>query len=213
MANRLKNDNEHYKGAGVAQIELIDDVPTVTHRFGENGWWWNGDEVAKFGDVAAYRDVNSEYIYIFGNPPNHIQDFPAKLYVYMARVPAVDAFDLEKYEYWWGREQGWKREVLTEYNCETAVMWGVGQGQIVYNEHFGAYIYVHLDLGKFYTSSERFSSCFSDLLKTALFAFELPHPRKDLGRATRKSSKRSLLTGASFTPALLIRSLMSPGRR
>jgi hypothetical protein len=28
------------------------------------------------------------------------------------------------------------------------VMWGVGQGQIVYNNHFGTYIYVYLDLCK-----------------------------------------------------------------
>jgi bacteriorhodopsin len=28
-------------------------------------------------------------------------------------------------------------------------MWGVGQGQIVYNKHFETYFYVHLDLGKF----------------------------------------------------------------
>lgn len=66
----------------------------------------------------------------------------------MARVPAKDAFDLDKYEYWWGREEGWKSEVLTAFNCETAVMWGVGQGQIVYNNHFGTYIYVYLDLCK-----------------------------------------------------------------
>lgn len=67
----------------------------------------------------------------------------------MARVPAADAFDLDKYEYWWGREQGWKSEPLTEFNCETAVMWGAGQGQIVYNKHFETYFYVGLDLGKF----------------------------------------------------------------
>ncbi|EKJ71895.1 hypothetical protein FPSE_07898 [Fusarium pseudograminearum CS3096] len=143
----LVNDDEHYKGAGVAKIELVDDVPTVTDRYGDHGIWWNGDELPKYGDVATYRDVNSEYIYILGNPPNSVTEFPDKNYVYMARVPACDAFDLDKYEYWWGREQGWKSEPLTECNCETAVMWGVGQGQIVYNKHFETYFYVHLDLG------------------------------------------------------------------
>ncbi|KAM5349678.1 hypothetical protein ACJ41O_006183 [Fusarium nematophilum] len=142
----LVNDAEHYKGAGVARVELVDDVPTVTHRCGEQGWWWPGDEVPKYGDVAAYRDVHSEFIYIFGNPPNSESEWPAKLYVYMARVRAEDAFDLDKYEYWWGREEGWKNEVLNVFNCETAVMWGVGQGQIVYNQYFQTYIYVHLDL-------------------------------------------------------------------
>lgn len=140
----VKNDNERYKGAGVARIELVNGVPTVTKRYGDQGWWWNGYIYAKYGDVAAYRDEKSEWIYILGNPPNHIKDFPASIYVYQARVRAADAFDLSRYEYWWGREQGWQKEVLDRFDAETAVMWGVGQGQIVYSEYFGKYIYVHL---------------------------------------------------------------------
>jgi hypothetical protein len=34
--------------------------------------------------------------------------------------------------------------VLTRFDAETAVMWGAGQGQMVYSEYFGTYIYVHL---------------------------------------------------------------------
>lgn len=34
--------------------------------------------------------------------------------------------------------------MLTEHNSETAVMWGAGQGQVVYSEYFKCYIYVHL---------------------------------------------------------------------
>jgi hypothetical protein len=139
-----KNDNEWYKGAGVARIELVNGVPTVTKRYGDQGWWWNADIHAKYGDVAAYRDEKSEWIYILGNPPNHIKSFPAGMYVYQARVRATDAFDLDQYEYWWGREQGWKKVRLDRFDAETAVMWGVGQGQIVYSEYFGQYIYVHL---------------------------------------------------------------------
>lgn len=142
--NALQNDAENYKGAGIAKVELIDGEPTVTHRFGDNGWWWPGDTVAHYGDVAAYRDVRSDYVYLLGNPPNSQSGFPASSYVYQARVVAGDAFDWDKYEYWWGRDQGWKSEVLTTFNAETAVMWGVGQGQIVYSEYFGTYIYVHL---------------------------------------------------------------------
>ena len=139
-----ENACEWYKGAGIARIELVNGVPTVTKRYGDQGWWWNGDIHAKYGDVAAYRDEKSEWIYILGNPPNHIKGFPAAMYVYQARVRAADAFDLSRYEYWWGRGQGWKKEVLDRFDAETAVMWGVGQGQIVYSEYFGQYIYVHL---------------------------------------------------------------------
>lgn len=102
----------------------------------------------RYGDIAAYRDVKSDYIYLLGNPPNSETEFPANLYIYMARVRASDAFNLDAYQYWWGRQAGWKSEILTTFNSETAVMWGAGQGQIVYNEYFETYIYVHLDLGK-----------------------------------------------------------------
>ena len=81
---------------------------------------------------------------MLGNPPNSEGGFPAGSYIYQARVHAADAFDLSKYEYWWGRQQGWKSDVLSEFTPETAVMWGAGQGQIVYSEYFSCYIYVHL---------------------------------------------------------------------
>ncbi|KAF7554430.1 hypothetical protein G7Z17_g2882 [Cylindrodendrum hubeiense] len=140
----LVNDAENYKGAGVGKVELVDGVPTVTHRFGDSGWWWSGDSTPKYGDIAAYWDPKSKYIYILGNPPSSESGFPASSYVYQARVPAADAFDLSKYEYWWGRQQGWKSDVLSTFTSETAIMWGVGQGQITYNKHFKKYIYVHL---------------------------------------------------------------------
>lgn len=139
-----QNDADNYKGAGIAKVKLVDGAPSVTQRFGDSGWWWSGDSTPKYGDVAAYRDVHSDYIHVLGNPPNSVSGFPDGSYVYQARVKAADAFDLGKYEYWWGLEQGWKTDVLTTFSSETAVMWGVGQGQIVYNTHFKTYIYVHL---------------------------------------------------------------------
>lgn len=118
--------------------------PKVTKRNGDQGWWWDTEQTAKFGDVAAYRDVRGDYVYILGNPPKNFTGWPANSYVYQARVVAADAFDLSKYQYWWGRQQGWKRDVLSTFTAETAVMWGVGQGQLLYSNHFGYYIYIHL---------------------------------------------------------------------
>lgn len=106
--------------------------------------WWDTKVTPKYGDVAAFRDPNSEYIHIWGNPPNSESAFPQNGYVYQARVRAADAFDLGKYEYWWGRGQGWKSDVLTTFTPETAVMWGVGQGQVVYSKYFSCYVYVHI---------------------------------------------------------------------
>ncbi|KOS22104.1 hypothetical protein ESCO_001905 [Escovopsis weberi] len=141
----LINDHEDYRHAGVARVRVIDGAPTVTERLGDQGWWWDCSATAKYGDVAVYRDVHSDFIYIWGSPPKHVTAWPQNMYVYQARVRASDAFELEKYEYWWGRERGWRREVLAEHNSDTAVMWGVGQGQVVYSNYFGCYLYVHLN--------------------------------------------------------------------
>ncbi|KAH6609930.1 conserved secreted [Trichoderma cornu-damae] len=141
----LINEHENYRHAGIARVEVIDEVPTITKRLGDGGWWWDCSKTAKYGDIAAYRDVKGEYIYIWGHPPKTATEWPATEYVYLARVRAAEAFDLGEYEYWWGRDKGWRAELLSEHNPETAVMWGVGQGQVVYSEWFKCYIYVHLN--------------------------------------------------------------------
>lgn len=131
-------------GAGVAKVEVINDTPTVTQRFGDRGFWWDSNTTAKYGDQCAYRDERSEYIYIWGGPPNSTTGWPQAGYAYLARVKAEDAFDLDKYEYFWGRQQGWKSEVLTKFDAETAVWWAVGQGQVAWNEHYQCYVLAHL---------------------------------------------------------------------
>lgn len=114
----------------------------MTERLGTNGWWWDTNKTAKWGDISAYRDERGEYIYLLGNPPQG-QQGNAGQYVYQARVKAKDAFDLSKYEYWWGRQQGWKSKLLDTFTPETAVMWGVGQGSMVYSNFYNCYFYVH----------------------------------------------------------------------
>ncbi|GJN78474.1 hypothetical protein PLIIFM63780_001968 [Purpureocillium lilacinum] len=138
----LKNNNEDYTHAGIAKVRLENGTP-VAERLGKG--WWDTSENAKYGDIAAYRDVNSDYIYALGHPPKQFDGkFIESQYVYQARVKANQAFDLNEYEYWWGRQQGWKRDRLTSFTPETAVMWGVGQGQIVYSNYFKTYLYVHV---------------------------------------------------------------------
>lgn len=132
---------------------MIDDTPTATKRFGPRGYWWDSKTTARYGDVCAYRDEHSEYIYIWGGPPAHITDWLNKSYTYLARVKAADAFELGKYEYFWGRQQGWKREVLNKFTPETAVLWGTGQGQVFWSPYYKCYVLVHLALGRSPTAS------------------------------------------------------------
>ncbi|KAL3483413.1 hypothetical protein BJX62DRAFT_244908 [Aspergillus germanicus] len=145
----LVNQNDAvFPGAGVAKIELQDGSPIVTKRFGDNGYWWDVSNTPRYGDVAAYRDVNSDYIYAWGGAPTSVDSYPDNQYVYQLRVRAEAAFDLSKYEYWWGLSRGWRvGEPLAEFTSETAVMWMVGQGQVLYSAYYMTYMYIHFNGG------------------------------------------------------------------
>lgn len=86
-----------YRGAGIAKVQLVNDTPTVTQRFGDRGYWWDANTTARYGDIAAYRDTRSDYIYAWGGAPMGITDWVQSAYVYQCRVKAADAFDLTKY--------------------------------------------------------------------------------------------------------------------
>lgn len=130
----------------MARVQVIGHTPTVIERLDQNntGYWWPSDDHPRYGDVAAYRDIHSDYIYALGGAPNPVTSWPENQYVYQIRVKASEAFDLSAYEYWWGRGTGWKRQPLTSFDSTTAVLWGIGQGQIVWSKYFDCYIFVHL---------------------------------------------------------------------
>jgi hypothetical protein len=143
-ANVFQNgNNAGIKGSGVAKINIVNGAPQVTQRFGSNGFFWDGANNPRYGDVAACRDPNSDYIYALGGAPSSQTGFIAQSYVYRVRVRAENAFGLSKYEYWHGRAVGWNTTPLTDFNSETAVMWGVGQGQITYDNYYKCYVFVH----------------------------------------------------------------------
>ncbi|KAJ9144262.1 Conserved secreted protein [Pleurostoma richardsiae] len=148
LVNSAPFDYDGLVGAGVAKVQVINGTPTVTKRYGNRGVWWPADVNPRYGDAASYRDENSEYVYLWGGPPITDKDFVKQQYGYQARVRAADAFDLASYEYWWGRQAGWRREPLTAADCNetTAVTFCVGQGQVVYNRFFECYIFIHLDV-------------------------------------------------------------------
>ena len=110
---------------------------------GDSRFWWNSSETPRYGDVAAYAAPDG-YIYAWGGAATSVFSFPDNQYVYQARVKAGNAFDLSQYEYWWGRDQGWQSEVLDMFSADTAVMWSVGQGQVLFSEHYQTYFFVHM---------------------------------------------------------------------
>ncbi|KAK8018984.1 hypothetical protein PG991_008174 [Apiospora marii] len=140
----INGNKTGYGGAGIAKVQLVNDTPTVTQRYGNRGYWWDANTTARYGDVAAYRDTRSEYIYAWGGAPMEITDWVQSAYVYQCRVKATDAFDITKYEYWWGRQKGWRSQLLTTFTAETAVMWMSGQGQVMWNKYLNCYVFVRL---------------------------------------------------------------------
>ena len=131
-------------GAGVAKVELDNGSPIVTDRLGDDGYWWDVNNGPRYGDVAAYKDDNSNYIYAWGGAPTSDSDATSSQYVYQVRVPQSGAFDLNQYEYWNGRDQGWSSTPLSTFDETTAVMWGVGQGMTYWSPFYSIYFYVHI---------------------------------------------------------------------
>ncbi|KAI1403956.1 hypothetical protein F4819DRAFT_186187 [Hypoxylon fuscum] len=145
----LVNESDNtLRGAGVAKVEVVNGEPTVTQRFGDNGYWWPAPSTPRYGDVATFLDPRSNYIYTWGGAPTSITDFTGAQYVYLARVNAAEAYDLDSYEYWWGQGDGWKKgQPHTVFGPTTATVWWTGQGQFVWSEYFSCYIFVHLSPG------------------------------------------------------------------
>ena len=135
------------KGAGVAKVEVINAVPTVTERLDAtgHGYFWDVTTHPRYGDVAAFRDPNSNYIYAWGGAPTIVAGIADPDYVYQIRVNAADAYSLSKYEYWHGWADGWKQgQAPATFNAENAVFYKTGQGQVVWSTYYSCYIFVHL---------------------------------------------------------------------
>ncbi|KAL9106673.1 MAG: hypothetical protein Q9227_008325 [Pyrenula ochraceoflavens] len=74
----INANNAGLRGVGVALVEVQNGAPTVIQRSTSDstpGYWWSANTTARYGDVVAYRDQNSEYIYALGGAPNSAQGF------------------------------------------------------------------------------------------------------------------------------------------
>lgn len=99
-------------------------------------FWWDAEKEPWYGDVCALRA--GPYIYAYG----HAKDNP---WVYLARVQATKATELNAYEYWNG--EGWQFERLNreELDEKQSVFWQINQGQIYWSKFHNCFIFVHCD--------------------------------------------------------------------
>jgi hypothetical protein len=135
LVNHRPDGVNNLKGAGVATVTLNTEVypplPSV-HRLAEK--WWDGDTEPWYGDVCALR--HGDYIYAYGH---------AAPWVYVTRVKWWEATKKECYEYWMGKQVGWVREPpkKSELNEEQSVWWQVNQGQVVWSQWLGKFLFVY----------------------------------------------------------------------
>jgi hypothetical protein len=138
----LLNYREHVEsdiqGAGVAEVCVDVDqhsgqpVPRATRLC---RWWWDGKTEPWYGDCCSVRF--NGFVYALG----HKNENP---WVYVARVPEREAFNLEAYEYWNGT--GWQRErLIGGLGEKESIMWQTGQGQIFWSEYHGCLCFVYCD--------------------------------------------------------------------
>jgi len=144
LTSKQNANDQGLRGAGIAKVQVINGTPSVTQRLGTNGYWWDSKIYPRYGDVAAYRDRLSNFIYAWGGSPSSMTSFVEGGYNYLTRVNAPDAFDLSKYEYYYGPSQGWLKTPHNQFGADVATFWNVGQGQMVYNKFYKCYIFIHL---------------------------------------------------------------------
>lgn len=134
LKNHRPGGENHLMGAGVATVTLSQDSPPVPQVNRLSEYWWDGETEPWYGDVGAIR--SGDHIYAYG----HAKSTP---YVYVARVPWDKATDLACYEYWNG--ETWQTERLYNVNEKEGVFWQVNQGQVVWSNYYGCFMFVYCD--------------------------------------------------------------------
>lgn len=137
LLNHRPGGTNNLMGAGVASVTLdtSQDPPVPRIQRLPPQFWWDATAEPWYGDVCALRWNGFIYAYghgIEGNP-----------WVYLTRVRAGDATDVNCYEYWNG--DGWQAERLdgTSVGDKESVFWQINQGQVVWSNYMGCFVFVY----------------------------------------------------------------------
>ncbi|ETI21056.1 hypothetical protein G647_07399 [Cladophialophora carrionii CBS 160.54] len=139
LLNHRPNGTNNLMGAGVASVTLdtssYPPVPQISRLPPQ--YWWDATCEPWYGDVCALRWDDHIYAYghgIEGNP-----------WVYLARVRADEATNVNCYEYWNGAT--WQSERLNGIAIgeKESVFWQINQGQVIWSSYFGCFLFVYCD--------------------------------------------------------------------
>lgn len=98
-------------GAGVATVKFDNHgIPQAT-RFGDTMWC---DTEPAWGDVGITYNAQEGIVYAYGHGPSHDKELGVRTYV--CRVPAAQATDISKYEYWDGAARVWTDKRMGDGN-------------------------------------------------------------------------------------------------
>lgn len=98
------------KGAGVAPVHMEGSVPVCKR---EMETLWTKEEPC-FGDVGIAFDSRDGFVYAFGKGPQQ-DDEELIRRTYLCRAPIMDAFNIDKYEYWYQDSQSWSTQRMTTH--------------------------------------------------------------------------------------------------
>lgn len=143
----LKNDRgsngQGIVGAGVATV-TADAHGAVATRSSDTTW---GPTEPHWGDVGTTYDPQDGDVYVYGYGPD-----PFGTDVYLARVPAAQATDVDAYRYWDNSAQAWtNRRFSLSGNLGTVKLSdaqaiftnrALGQSNAFWNSHYNTWMFV-----------------------------------------------------------------------
>lgn len=137
LLNHRPNGINSLVGAGVASITIDTSTypPIPKIRRLPPQYWWDATCEPWYGDVCALRW--NDYIYAYGHGPE------GNPWVYLTRVRAEEATNVNCYEYWNGEE--WQSERLQKNSIgeQESVFWQINQGQVAWSNYFGCFVFVY----------------------------------------------------------------------
>jgi hypothetical protein len=101
-----------------------------------DSYWWDAKTEPFWGDHGALLATDG-YVYLYGGANGTL------MYdgLYVARVKLESATTLSAYQYWNG--QAWSTTRLKNPTSANALLDDFGQGQLHYNPHLKAYVYMY----------------------------------------------------------------------